>query len=72
MTLDKHGRIFVYKFYIDDFLATEDETQDHFDIKYGLLGIMRDRSFLLIVEMYWRDLDMIRNVSIIIVLDKRI
>jgi hypothetical protein len=34
----------------------------------GLLGIMRDTSLLLIVQMYWRDVDMIRNVIIIIII----
>jgi hypothetical protein len=53
MTLDKSSRIFVFKFFIR-FLATEDkkEQENRFDIKLGLLGIMRDMSLLLIHQMY--------------------
>jgi hypothetical protein len=49
-------------------LVTEDkkEPETPFDIKLGLVKIMQDTSLLLIHQMYWRDIEMIRNVSSIV------
>jgi hypothetical protein len=54
--------------FLTNFSAAEDEKEAEtpFDIKKGLLGIMRDTCLLLVLEMYWREENMIRNVSIII------